>query len=149
MDPFKHAGDRPRQLHVAGVFISKEIFGRVEPKALKLGGIIGLGMVHHHRGRRVEALDQQAGLIVDGKTERSGHAVHAALLQPVGSSGGESVEEFGVVLALEEAEMARQIAIALLVQFTDLSRDTPDRPATARGRPHGDFGVLEVRIFFA
>ena len=70
-------------------------------------------MAHHHRRRGVEPVDQQPALVVDRKRERAGGTAHAAGLQPGLGRPDQCREHLGIVLGLDEAELAGGVVVAL------------------------------------
>ncbi len=80
-------------------------------------------MAHHHEGRAVEAVDQEAGLVIDRQAERAGDPSHALLGEPCLGGTCQGGEDRRVVLGLDEAEMTGRVLIALQVPAVHLGRD--------------------------
>ena len=103
-------------------------------------------MAHHDVGRRLEALDQETALVVDREAEGPGHPAHAARSEPTLGGLEQGSEHLGIILGLEEAEMAGGIAVALQMQVIDLGADPPDRALVPDRQPVADLGVVEPRV---
>ena len=103
-------------------------------------------MAHHHAGGRVEAIDQQAHFVIDGKAERTLDAAGAALLQPTASGFKQRGEDGGIIDGFEKAELANAIIITRAAELANLSRDAAHRPAILLGQKKFGLGMLEIRV---
>ena len=76
-------------------------------------------------GRGIEALNQEAGLVVGGKIGRADHAVKSSLVKPIPHSAQEALSRSIIFDALKETEKAGcflvKIAIAEIVNGNDSS----------------------------
>jgi hypothetical protein len=103
-------------------------------------------MAHHHHRLGVEAVDQQADLLVDRQVERAQRPVAAAGLQPVLGGAEQQGEDRRVVLGGDHAEIAGLARAFLGGQVVDLGADPAHVAAAAHGQPHLHVGVLEERV---
>ena len=143
--PDPHAGHRQHARdHLLGRFrpgrrgvdvVGEQVLGLGVALRLQPGREIGPRMAHHHRGRAVEALDQQAAFVVDRQAERPGDPPQAACPEPALGRRRQQREHLGVVHGIEEAELAGGVVVALEMAAVDLGADPADRLRAAPGDP--------------
>jgi hypothetical protein len=108
-----------------------------------------LPMRHHEIGRRVEAVDQGPGLVVDREAEGPGHPLHAAQTQPGGRGVDQEPESLLVVDGFQKAEMAGGVVVALEMRLVDLGRNAPDGLAVEEHHPIAASMPARNGFFFA
>ena len=127
-------GDRPQLLadfrqHVDVAPEGVHVLGLAEAVVLQQPRVIGR-VVGHHEGRRgVEAVDQQAHLVVQRRIGRPAEAVDALIGKPLPHGVQQAVGHLLIVDALEEAEEAAALVVALVVPRL---RMAAIRPQTSR-----------------
>ena len=72
--------------------------------------------------------------------------LHASRAEPILGGLEQGGEYLGVVLGLEEAEVAGGVGVPLEMQVIDLGADPADRAPVAEGEPVGDLGVIEPGV---
>ena len=98
----------------------------------------------------LEALDQDAALVVHREVDRADHAVAAALAQPGLGRVEQRVEHLLVVLALEEAEHAPGVAAGSSLKARSIwALIRPTDPPVAPGEEQLRLAVLEERVHAA
>ena len=110
-----------------------EVFDLAESVGLDQLSIPGTVVRHHEKRSRVETLDEQAALIVERGIRRPADRRHALRVEPVLRSIEQAAGSVCVVVALEEAEEAPLLLVALDVAGVHDRRDPADIAAIPRG----------------
>src|SRR6185369_7620711 len=108
----------------------------------RIGRVVG----YHQNRLAVEAVDQQADLLVDRQAERSGHPLHGLGAQPVLGRLEQGGEDRWIVLRHQAAEMASVVGVALEIGAVDLGSDAADHLAATAGEEESDLDMPEQRI---
>jgi hypothetical protein len=85
--------------------------------------------------------------LVEGN--RSSHALHAAVFEPLAGAVEQRLGDVGVVDRVEKAEKTGSVAVAIEVGPIDLSRDPTDAFVITERRKTRPVGVVEERVLFA
>ena len=103
-------------------------------------------MTHQNRRRRLEALDEEAGFIVDREAEWALNGGGTALLQPGTCGVKQGGEDRGVIFGFDEAELANAVCVALAAQTAELRGDAACRPVAAKRKEEFGIGMPEIGI---
>ena len=118
------------------------------PVALLLDprAVVARHVAHHQIRRRLEAVDQEAGLVVDREENGPVARRMPRALSHASAASNRAAKTSGSSSAFEEAEMAGGVGVALEMQPIDLGADPPDRALAAECQPVGDLGMLEIGV---
>jgi len=105
-------------------------------------GVVAGIVRHHHHGRRVESVDEHAGLVVQGEVQRPTDRVHALQAVPVLGRGQQGRRHILIVDAFEEAPAAGQFFVNQVVPVVHHRADGAHQLAAA---PRGE--QLVARVF--
>ena len=140
--------DDARELGLVVVVIGDHVLRLGEAVLLDAGGVIGEAMAHHHVGRRIEAIDEEAHLVVDRKAEGPLDAGHATRFQPLAGGVKQGGKHRRLVGRFEKAKLAGPVPMTFKTQMVDLGGDAAHRLAVTLGQEKLHLGVLEIRVFF-
>jgi hypothetical protein len=101
---------------------------------------------HHERGRVLEAIDEQAALVVHRERRGAPQNIVVPLSAPLGRCIQECRGYALIVDTFEEPEEADPIAMGFVVEPVADGGDTPNNPTVAHGDKVFGFGVLEEWI---
>ena len=104
---------------------------------------------HHEDRRRVEPVDEQARLVVQGRVGRSPHHGHLALAPPDRGRFEEHPGDLRVVFGLEVAEERRLLLVELVVVAVEDRGDPADVLSVAAGDEKLHLTVSEERVLVA
>ena len=88
-------------------------------------------MGHHEEGGGVEALDEEAALVVERRVGRAADRGHPLGVEPVAGRPEQATGRRGVVIALEKPEKTPILPIPLDMPGIDDAGDSPDVDPTA------------------
>jgi hypothetical protein len=94
----------------------------------------------------LEAIDENAALVVDREVHRADHAIAAVGRQPARRGVEQRRQDLGVVLELEEAEHAPAVAVEAVEGVVVLGGDPAHHAAVAQGQEQLRGAVLEVGV---
>ncbi len=123
-----------------------EILRLGEAEALEQPGVVRRVVRHSDHRRLVEALDQEAALLVGGVRRGTAHDLHATRGEPARGGGEQRVGDGAIVLALETAEEPDPVVVKLVVRVIDDRLDAAHRPAGAPGQEERAVSVAEERV---
>src|SRR5687768_14689170 len=103
-------------------------------------------MSHHHRGRRFEAGNEQAHLVIDREVEGTMYGGEAFAAEPGFCRGKERSEDPFVIHGVEETELPSGIGMMLEAQPVHLRRDPTDRLIVVISDKKPDLRMPEVRV---
>src|SRR5262249_49013349 len=123
-----------------------EILGLGEAEALQQRGIVRWVVGHPDHRRLVEALDQEAALLVGGVRRGAPHDLHPGRGEPTGRGVEQGVSRLPIVVTFEAADGADPVVVELVVRVIDDRLDAPYRPTGATGQKERSVGVTEERV---
>jgi hypothetical protein len=123
-----------------------EVARAAQAVALQQPGVVRRVVGQLHDGRGVEALDQQAVLLVLRVGEGAAHDRHPARPQPRGRGVQQGAGSPAIVLALEGPEEAGRRLVQGRVRVVDHRLDAADRAARPPGQEERGVGVGEERV---
>ena len=93
---------------------------------------------HHERRRRIEAVDQQAQLVIQRRIGRPAQLVDVLVGEPLPHGVEQPVGRFLIVAAIEEAEEAAAFVVVHDVALVENRRDPPADFVAAQGQKRLD-----------
>ncbi len=139
--PFVDARETRERLRSDLEPVSEQILRLPEAECFDQVHVVARVVRHHQDGRRVESLDQQAGLVIQARVRGPAQDSHAAPPGPVRRGVEQRIRDRPVVHRFEEPEESRLLAMEFVVM-----------PVQDRGDPSGVFAVaagheeLDVRM---
>ena len=123
-----------------------EVLDLPEPIGLDQLRVPGTVMRHHEEGRGVEPLDEQAALVIERGVHRPADRRHALGMKPILRRIEEAAGRLGIVVALEEAEEAPLLLVAVDVAGVHDRRDPADVHPISSGEKRPALRPLVERV---
>ena len=114
--------------------------------ALRAGAVVAAGVAHHHRGRRVEAVDQEAGLVVDREGEGALNRHGARCFSQPDAASTSLRKISGSSSASMKPNWPTPSSVALRAELAELRRDAAHHLGAAFSEEKLDLGVLEIGV---
>ena len=103
-------------------------------------------MGHHQGRRRLEALDEETALVVDGGAHRPAHHAEALVAEPAAGRVEQRARHRLLVHRLEEAVESHPVSVLAGVRIVLDGGDAADHTPVVLGEKVLGFGVLKERV---